>query len=321
MENDSEIYKGKKERVKYIALKAKKDSSYDETLTFESVDKEYAMAIRNFKKFFRRKGRFVRQPREEKKSLRQRDDKNGKSDKKCFRCGDPNHLIGECPKPPRNKEQKAFGGGSWSDSENEAEDKTNKETCIMAQSSSEVTLDSSHFGDNASSLDDDSMQIEYNNLYLSKKIKKLERNKEVDIGCKSCQQLRLGNAKLKEIQVKFLKFDQSANSLNEMLNVQRSPSCKVVLGFDKNKASTSGTKQISFVGSAIVLAGDGSTIKAYGSTMPGFVDMSTSQKVAEHVFSPPMSSRSDFVIVRKKLIHKNIENSKRPPLKPSLKMA
>ncbi|GKA88678.1 zf-CCHC domain-containing protein [Tanacetum coccineum] len=140
MEKDSEIYKGKKERIKSIALKAKKESSDDETLTSGSDDEEYAMAVRNFKKFFRRKGKFVRQPREEKKSFRQRDEKKGKSDRKCFRCGDPNHLIGDCPKPSRNKDQKAFIGGSWSDSENDAEDKTNDETCLMAQSSNKVCL-------------------------------------------------------------------------------------------------------------------------------------------------------------------------------------
>ncbi|GKB60350.1 zf-CCHC domain-containing protein, partial [Tanacetum coccineum] len=115
MEKDFKIYKGKKEMVK-------------------SDDEEYDMAVRNFKQFFKRKGRFVRQPREEKKSFRKRDDKKGKSDIKCFRCGDLNHLIGECPKPPQNKEQRAFVGGSWSDSENEVEDKTNKETCLMTQS-------------------------------------------------------------------------------------------------------------------------------------------------------------------------------------------
>ncbi|GJR75034.1 zf-CCHC domain-containing protein [Tanacetum coccineum] len=134
MEKDSKIYRGKKERVKSITLKAKKESSDDETSTFVSDDEEYAMAVRNFKKFFRRKGKFVRQPREEKKSFRQRDEKKGKSNRKCFICGDPNHLIGDCPKPSRNKDQKALIGGSWSDSENDAEDKTNDETCLMAQS-------------------------------------------------------------------------------------------------------------------------------------------------------------------------------------------
>ncbi|GJT87335.1 zf-CCHC domain-containing protein [Tanacetum coccineum] len=80
MEKDSEIYRGKKERIKSIALKAKKESSDDETSTSESDDEEYAMAIRNFEKFFRRKGKIVRQPREEKKSFRQRDEKKGRSD-------------------------------------------------------------------------------------------------------------------------------------------------------------------------------------------------------------------------------------------------
>ncbi|GKE48458.1 zf-CCHC domain-containing protein, partial [Tanacetum coccineum] len=138
-------------------MKAKKESSDDETSTSRSDDEEYAMAVRNFKIFFRRKGKFVRQPREENKSFRQRYEKKGKSDWKCFRCGNPNHLIGDCPKPSRNKDQKAFIGGSWSDSENDAEDKTNDETCLMAQSSNEVTLNSSYYSENAYSLDNDSM--------------------------------------------------------------------------------------------------------------------------------------------------------------------
>nr|GEX21109.1 putative reverse transcriptase domain-containing protein [Tanacetum cinerariifolium] len=70
-------------------------------------------------------------------SLRQRDEKKGKSDRKCFRCSDPSHLIGDCLKTSRKKDQKAFIGGSWSDSKNDAEDKTNDETCLMAQSSNE----------------------------------------------------------------------------------------------------------------------------------------------------------------------------------------
>ncbi|GKA72530.1 hypothetical protein Tco_0778746 [Tanacetum coccineum] len=48
MEKDSEIYKGTKERVKSTALKAKKESSDDETLTSVSYDEEYAMAVRNY---------------------------------------------------------------------------------------------------------------------------------------------------------------------------------------------------------------------------------------------------------------------------------
>ncbi|GKE85174.1 zf-CCHC domain-containing protein, partial [Tanacetum coccineum] len=80
MEKDSEIYRGKKERVKSISLKAKKESSDDETLTSESDDENMLWL----------------------------DEEKRKSDRKCFRCGDPNHLIGDCPKPPRNKDQKAL---------------------------------------------------------------------------------------------------------------------------------------------------------------------------------------------------------------------
>ncbi|GJU52998.1 zf-CCHC domain-containing protein [Tanacetum coccineum] len=116
IKKDSEIVKAKVER-KSIALKAKKESSDEECSTSGSEDKEYVMAVRDFKKFFKRIGRFVRQPRNKKKTFqRSRDEKNGKSDRKCFRCGDPNHLIGECPKPPKDKNQRAFVGGSWSDS-------------------------------------------------------------------------------------------------------------------------------------------------------------------------------------------------------------
>nr|GEW14735.1 hypothetical protein [Tanacetum cinerariifolium] len=166
MEKDSEIYKSKKERAKSIALKAKQE-----------------------------------QPREEKKSFRQRDEKKGKSDRKCFRCGDLNHLIGDCPKPT-HKDQKAIIGG---------------------------------------------------------------------------------------------------------------------LGFDSSKASTRETKPMTFVGSSAEKAMDGTLIKAYESTIHGSMSRMSGAKLTEHIFSPPMSSRSDFVITRKKLIHNRIDESKKPSLKPSLK--
>ncbi|GKB53220.1 zf-CCHC domain-containing protein [Tanacetum coccineum] len=91
----------------------KRESSDEETSTSDSEDEEYAMAVKEFKKFFKRRGRFLRQPRDERKSFqRSRDDKNGKSERKCFRCGNPNHLIGECLKSPRSKNQRALVGGT-----------------------------------------------------------------------------------------------------------------------------------------------------------------------------------------------------------------
>ncbi|GJU91329.1 retrovirus-related pol polyprotein from transposon TNT 1-94 [Tanacetum coccineum] len=138
IKKDYEIVKTKRER-RSLALKAKKESNDEECSTFRSEDEEYAMAVREFKKFFKRRGRFVRQPRNDKKMFqRSRDDKKGKSDKKCFRCGDPNHLIGECPKPLKDKNQRAFVRCSWSDSGEEDDEKAKDEMCLVAQASNEV---------------------------------------------------------------------------------------------------------------------------------------------------------------------------------------
>nr|GEV39171.1 zf-CCHC domain-containing protein/UBN2 domain-containing protein [Tanacetum cinerariifolium] len=137
IKKDYEIVKAKVER-KSLALKAKKESSDEGCSTSGSEDEEYAITVRNFKKFFKRRGRFVRQPQNDKKTFqRRRDDKNGKSNRKCFRCDDPNHLIGECPKSPKDKNQRTFIRGYWSDSGEEDDEKVNNETCLVAQASSE----------------------------------------------------------------------------------------------------------------------------------------------------------------------------------------
>nr|GEX05067.1 zf-CCHC domain-containing protein/UBN2 domain-containing protein [Tanacetum cinerariifolium] len=112
IKNDSKIVKAKVER-KYIALKAKKESSDEECSTFSSEDEKYAMAVRDFKQFFKRRGRFVRQPQNDKKTFqRSLDDKN-------------------------DKNQRAFIGRSWSDSGEEDDEKVKDETCFIAHASSE----------------------------------------------------------------------------------------------------------------------------------------------------------------------------------------
>ncbi|GJW99540.1 retrovirus-related pol polyprotein from transposon TNT 1-94 [Tanacetum coccineum] len=93
IKKDSKIVKEKVER-KSLALKAKKESSDEECLTSRSEDEEYVMAVRDFKKFFKR----------------------------------------------RDKNQRAFVGGSWSDSGEEDDEKVNNKTCLVAQASSEICL-------------------------------------------------------------------------------------------------------------------------------------------------------------------------------------
>ncbi|GKB38475.1 hypothetical protein Tco_0883417 [Tanacetum coccineum] len=103
IKKDSIMVKGKREQNRSLALKAKKESSDEDSSTSDSEDEEYAMAVRDFKKFFKRRGRFVRQPHDERKSSqRNKDDKNSKSERKCFKCGDPKLLIKECTKLSTN---------------------------------------------------------------------------------------------------------------------------------------------------------------------------------------------------------------------------
>ncbi|GJT38610.1 retrovirus-related pol polyprotein from transposon TNT 1-94 [Tanacetum coccineum] len=164
IKKDYEIVKAKVKR-KSLALKAKKESSDEECSTSGSEDEEYAIAVRDFKKFFKRRGRFVRQPWNDKKTFqRSRYDKNSNNDRKCFRCGDSNHLIGECPKPSKDKNQRAFVRGFWSDRGEEDDEKVNNETCLVAQASSEVCSESSYFSDENSSIDDLVLDNEYDKL-------------------------------------------------------------------------------------------------------------------------------------------------------------
>ncbi|GJU46745.1 zf-CCHC domain-containing protein [Tanacetum coccineum] len=124
-----------------LALMAKKESSDDDSSTSNSEDEEYAMAIKEFKKLFKRRGRFERQPHNERKSFqRRRNDKNGNSERKCYRCGTLKHLIRECLMLLRSKNQRAFVGGTWRDNDEDEEEKTNEETCLVAQASNEICL-------------------------------------------------------------------------------------------------------------------------------------------------------------------------------------
>ncbi|GJU45537.1 zf-CCHC domain-containing protein [Tanacetum coccineum] len=236
IKKDSEIVKAKGER-KSLDLKAKKESCDEECSTSGSEDKEYAMAVRDFNKFFKRRGRFVRQPRNNKKKFqRSRDDKNDKSDRKCFRCSDSNHLIGEYPKPPKDKNQRAFVEGSWSDNSEEDDEKTKDETYLIAQA----------FNENKQ-LKKAKKKLEKELSELKLKLSTLEKNKGVDLECTKGQILKINNEKLKEEALKLTQFIKSTHSLNDMLSNQKPSGDKLGLGFNSLEASTNGTKEIEFM--------------------------------------------------------------------------
>nr|GEW09727.1 zf-CCHC domain-containing protein/DUF4219 domain-containing protein/UBN2 domain-containing protein [Tanacetum cinerariifolium] len=118
-----------------------KEVSDEDSSSSDSEDKEYAMAVKEFKKLFKRRGRFIRQPRGDRKTFQKsRNDGYRKSKRKCFRCGDPNHLIRECSKPPKNNDQRAFIGGAWSNNGEDDVEKIKDETCLVDQAPDEICL-------------------------------------------------------------------------------------------------------------------------------------------------------------------------------------
>nr|GEV24129.1 hypothetical protein [Tanacetum cinerariifolium] len=259
IKKDFEIVKAKVER-KSLALKAKRKSSDEECLASGSEDEEYAMTVRDFNKFFKRRDATTR------------------------------IIFGECPKPPKDKNQREFVEGSWSNSSEEDDEKVNNEACLVAQASSGVCSESSYFSNENSSIDDLILENEYDKLckmsfkittknkrlkstrdslekeisILKEKVSTLEKNKEVDLECVKCHMLKIENEKLKEEALKLTKFEKNTRCSNEMLNNQKPFGEKLGLWFNSFEASSSGTKEIKFVKAQKKVSPDGGPINMGG---------------------------------------------------------
>ncbi|GJR06757.1 retrovirus-related pol polyprotein from transposon TNT 1-94 [Tanacetum coccineum] len=170
------------------------------------------------------------------------------------------------------KKQRAFVGGSWSDSGEENDEKIQDETCLVAQALNEVCSESSYFSDKNSSIEDLDIDNENDKLYkmslkiitqnkklkairkslenelkeLKDKMFTLEKNKGVDLDCAKCHVYKIENEKLKDESTRLNKFKKSIHCLNEMLSNQKPSGDKFGLGFNSFKASSSGTKEIQF---------------------------------------------------------------------------
>nr|GEV35045.1 hypothetical protein [Tanacetum cinerariifolium] len=86
---------------------AKKESSDEDSSYSNSGVEEYAMVVKEFKKFFKRQRRSSHR---------------------------------RMSKSPRSNNQRAFIGGSWSDSGEDEEEKAKDETCLVAQALNEICL-------------------------------------------------------------------------------------------------------------------------------------------------------------------------------------
>ncbi|GJS38220.1 hypothetical protein Tco_0563263 [Tanacetum coccineum] len=132
LDNDGVASKTTKEKVKSLDLKAKvpreqtSDDSDSQGESDEDIDEEeveaFNLLARNFRKFFHKDNRFGH-------------DNHFGNRANRFGKGYEGHFASECRKP---KENKAFMGGAWSDSE-DGDEHQNDVTCLMAIDSKEET--------------------------------------------------------------------------------------------------------------------------------------------------------------------------------------
>ncbi|GKD04706.1 hypothetical protein Tco_1179680 [Tanacetum coccineum] len=188
------------------------------------------------------------------------------------------------------KKERGFVEGSWSDSGEEDDEKVKDETCLVAHASSEVCSESSYFSDENSSIDDLTLDKEYDKFFkmslkiisknkklkatrnslenelreLKDKLSRLKKNKGVDLDCAKCHTHKIKNEKLKEESTRLNKFEKSTHCLNEMLSNQKPSSDKLGLGFNSFEASSSGTKEIKFVKAQKKVSSDGGPINMGG---------------------------------------------------------
>nr|GEX74308.1 hypothetical protein [Tanacetum cinerariifolium] len=78
----------------------------------------------------------------------------------------------------KDKNQRAFVKGSWSDSGEEDDENAKEETCLVAQASNEVCSDPSYFSNENSSIDDFALDNKYDKL-CKMSLKMITKNKQL----------------------------------------------------------------------------------------------------------------------------------------------
>ncbi|GJW58700.1 hypothetical protein Tco_0105431 [Tanacetum coccineum] len=258
LDNDGVASKITKEKVKSLAFKAKvvreqtSDDSDSQDESDEEVDEEEAEAFnllaRNFRKFFRKGNQFGRGNRFgngknifEKGRGNNFGNKGGESSNPKGACYnyEIGHFASECRKP---KENKAFVGSAWSDSE-DGDKQLNDETCLMAIDSQEA-------------LKNENLKLSSKSNDFEIEVKKLASNKEVvepcknyDVLTKEVDFLKCNISNLQDEALNFSKFKSSSIALDDMLSHQKLSQDKEGLGFSKNDKNTyvSPNKPIVFV--------------------------------------------------------------------------
>ncbi|GJW13378.1 hypothetical protein Tco_0017511 [Tanacetum coccineum] len=131
--------------------------------------------------------------------------------------------------------------------EEDEDEKTKEEKCLMAIASNEVLSETEYFSDDQSSLDENDLDSEYSRLCkiglkvmaknktlkeakielenealeLKDKLSRLEKGKEVNEECKLCQDLKFENEKLRKEISRLNQFNDSSHSLKKIISSQK----------------------------------------------------------------------------------------------------
>ncbi|GKB88950.1 zf-CCHC domain-containing protein [Tanacetum coccineum] len=221
----SKTVKSKREQSRYIALKDIKESSDDDNSTSNCEDEEYAMAVRDFRKFFKRRGRFAFVGGSWSDSDEDEDEKT--KDEKCLMAKASNEVLSET---------EYFSDDQSSLDENDLDSEYSR-LCkiglkVMAKNKT---------------LKQAKIKLENEALELKDKLSRLEKGKEVNEECKLCQDLKFENEKLRKEISRLNQFNDSSHSLKKIISSQKPFGDKSGLGFNFTKGSPSETKQVNFV--------------------------------------------------------------------------
>ncbi|GKB18684.1 zf-CCHC domain-containing protein [Tanacetum coccineum] len=119
LDNDGVVSKTTKENVKSLAIKAKvtREQTSDDSNSQGESDEEGNRFGNGENQFGKSHGN----------NFENKDGESSKPKGACYNCGIKGYFTSECRKP---KENKAFVGGSWSDS-GDGDEQLNDETCLM----------------------------------------------------------------------------------------------------------------------------------------------------------------------------------------------
>ncbi|GKE86366.1 hypothetical protein Tco_1560108, partial [Tanacetum coccineum] len=201
IKKDSETVKSKREQSRSIILKARKESSDDDSSTSNSEDEESAMGVRDFKKFFKRQGRFISKSKSVfggSWSDSDKDEEDKINDEKCLMAKASNEVLSET---------EYFSDDQSSLDENDLDNEYSR-LCklglkVMAKNKT---------------LKQAKIELENKVLELKDKLSRLEKGKEVIKECKLCQDLKLENEKLKKEISRLNQFNDSSHSLKKIIN-------------------------------------------------------------------------------------------------------